>query len=119
MQALWIHPPRNEQQWQAYYDLRYRVLRQPWQQPRGSERDELEEDAIHAALWQGEKLLAVGRAHWLNPSTAQIRYMAVEPAYQGKGHGAAILHYLEAQVKVNGGEWIQLNARESALQFYL
>jgi GNAT superfamily N-acetyltransferase len=113
-----IRAPETEPEWQAYFDLRFRVLRKPWGQPPGSERDELEETAIHAALWLGKELIAVGRAHWQEEKIAQVRYMAVEPAYQGKGYGACVLHYLEAKVKIEGGEMIRLNARENALSFY-
>ena len=35
-----IRSPKTTDEWQEYYDLRYRVLRQPWNQPRGSERNE-------------------------------------------------------------------------------
>ncbi|MEJ2362384.1 MAG: thioesterase, partial [Gammaproteobacteria bacterium] len=34
--------PQTKQEWQAYFDLRWRILRAPWQQARGSERDDLE-----------------------------------------------------------------------------
>jgi GNAT superfamily N-acetyltransferase len=118
MSYFCIQPPQKEQEWQAYFDLRFRVLRLPWKQPRGSERDELEEVAMHAALWLNKELIAVGRAHWQEKEIAQVRYMAVEPAHQGKGYGAYILHYLEAKVKIDGGKTVRLNARENALRFY-
>jgi len=31
---------------ERYFDLRWRVLREPWQQPRGSERDDRERREI-------------------------------------------------------------------------
>ena len=33
--------PRTTQEWESYFDLRWRVLREPWGQARGSERDDL------------------------------------------------------------------------------
>jgi hypothetical protein len=33
-----IRPPKTKSEWENYYDLRFRVLREPWQQPRGFEK---------------------------------------------------------------------------------
>ncbi len=33
-----IRSPKTELEWVNYYDLRYRILRQPWNQPIGSEK---------------------------------------------------------------------------------
>ena len=38
-------PPQSAEEFAAYYELRWRVLREPWSLPRGSERDELEGSA--------------------------------------------------------------------------
>ena len=45
-------PPRTPAEWAAYYHLRYAVLRQPWQQPPGSERVPADDEpgTIHALL---------------------------------------------------------------------
>ena len=42
--------PVSPDQWQAYYQLRWQVLRAPWQQTPGSEQDELEAQAHHFML---------------------------------------------------------------------
>ncbi len=54
-----IRSPKNDLEWEQYYDLRYRVLRQPWKQPRGSERNEGDETGEHFALYENEKLMAI------------------------------------------------------------
>jgi len=111
--------PQTEAQWLAYYQLRYQVLRAPWQQPPGSERDELEAQSHHRMLInaQGEAL-AAGRLHQVDASTAQVRYMAVAEHARGEGLGAVILQALEQQAVVIGVQRIILNARESAVGFY-
>lgn len=108
--------PQTPAHWQAYYDLRWRILREPWQQPRGSERDDLEADAIHRAVVAGERIIGVGRLHTADPHTAQIRYMAVEPDYHRQGVASLLLVSLEA---ASTRELITLNSRESACGFYL
>ena len=47
-----IRLPKTEDEWEDYYDLRYRVLRQPLNQPRGSEKNDGDEDGIHFALYE-------------------------------------------------------------------
>ncbi len=110
--------PRTALELERYYDLRWRVLRAPWDQPKGSERDELEPDSFQMAVWDGEIPIAVGRLHFNDPTEAQVRYMAVEPERRGSGLGGQILELLEARAKMEGAKRIVLNAREEAAEFY-
>lgn len=114
-----LRSPQNPAEWQAYYQLRWQVLRAPWQQPKGSEQDELEQQSFHAAAWtdQGE-VVAVGRVHKLNEQQAQVRYMAVSADWQGHGLGALVLQQLEQQALQWQIQQLVLNARESAAGFY-
>jgi ribosomal protein S18 acetylase RimI-like enzyme len=111
--------PETAEEFEAYYDLRWRILRGPWDQPRGSERDEHEAGAAHVmAREDGSRVVGVGRGHLVSPCQAQIRYMAVEPDCRGRGIGAAILLKLEARLREGGAKEIMLNAREGAVKFY-
>ena len=49
-----IRIPETEEEWEDYYALRYRVLREPLGQPIGSERNEGDETGIHFALYHYE-----------------------------------------------------------------
>ena len=111
--------PRDAAEWERYYDLRWRVLREPWAQPRGSERDSLDSEAVHAAIWDDDRPLAAGRLHFNSPAEAQVRYMAVDESCRGKGLGSRILATLEARAVEAGAELMVLNAREEAAPFYL
>lgn len=111
--------PETEAQWQGYYQLRYQVLRAPWQQPPGSERDDLEPQAQHRMLVnQAGEVLAVGRLHLVDAVTAQVRYMAVAETARGQGLGAIVLQALEQQAVISGARRVILNARDSAVVFY-
>lgn len=117
--GLQLRSPQTDAEWQAYYQLRWQVLRAPWQQPPGSERDELEGESIHLMLMaENGDIAAVGRLHKVDVHTAQVRYMAVADAWQGQGAGARILQGLEQHAVAMGVNTVVLNARESALHFY-
>ncbi|MEJ2142957.1 MAG: GNAT family N-acetyltransferase [Gammaproteobacteria bacterium] len=114
-----ISSPSTEKEWNAYYDLRWEILRKPWYQPKGSEKDELEDSSIHKIILnQDDQILASGRIHFTGKNTAQIRYMAVLPEYRDMGLGTMILNALEEEALKHIAREIILHARESAVAFY-
>lgn len=113
-----VGKPRTKKEYQKYYDLRWRILRKRWNQPKGSEKDELEGQSIHLMACEKGKPLGAGRVHFNSSKEAQIRYMAVEEGLQGKGIGTIILKELEKSAKRKGANHIILNARQSAVGFY-
>ena len=113
-----VREPSEASEIDSYYDLRWRVLREPWSQERGQERDEHEPEAIHLGAWIGNRLVGVGRLHFISPDTAQIRYMAVEPEMQGRRIGSRILEELELRAQQRDAKRILLNARDRAVRFY-
>lgn len=112
--------PVSDLDWEGYFDLRWRVLREPWNQPRGSERDELDQGSFHLMLRdQSGAVVAVGRLHVNSPEEAQVRFMAVDESWRGHGLGSRILKRLEEQACKQSIKRIVLNAREEALDFYV
>ena len=116
--SIEIRVPKDPKEWGLYYDLRWRLLRAPWQRPRGSEKDEIESECTHAALFFDGVLAAVSRLQKNSDSEGQIRYMAVDNTFQGQKLGKRILAYLEEQAQDQGMTSIVLDARENALAFY-
>jgi predicted GNAT family N-acyltransferase len=111
--------PKSAAEFEKYFDLRWRVLRAPWQQPRGSEQDDFESKSQHLMIVDPDgQALAVGRLHFNSSSEAQIRFMAVEPVAQGRGLGSVILRELEARARAAGATAIVLNARDNVRLFY-
>jgi len=101
------------------FHLRWRILRQPWGQAPGSERDEFEDTAWHRiALTSDQEIIGTGRLQRTDHRTAQVRYMAVQENYRCVGVGKQILLSLEEQARLSGFKTIRLEARESALPFY-
>ena len=118
-----IHAPRTPAEWAAYYQVRYAVLRQPWQQPPGSERvpADDEPDTVHALLLADAaepRALAVGMLQPTGNRQGQIRFMAVDPETAGRGLGQRVVAYLEEQAQAMGLTEIVLHSRKTAVGFY-
>jgi predicted GNAT family N-acyltransferase len=114
-----VAEPVSPEDFEKIFNLRFDVLRAPWNQPRGSEKDENESSAIHALIKdESGKCIASGRLQFNNAEEGQIRFMAVETEYRGQGLGKMILDFLEQKAKANNTFSIVLQARENALQFY-
>lgn len=115
-----IRRPKTEQEFAAYYDLRWRVLRKPWGQPKGSEKDDKEEESIHIMAVDKETggIVGVGRLHKNSDEEGQIRFMAVRDDYRGRGIGRMILSELHAEATRLGLKRVVLVARDPAVGFY-
>lgn len=101
------------------FQLRYEVLRKPWNQPFESSFDEKDAISLSAYIEEKNICIACGRLDILDNTTAQIRYMAVHPNYRNQQLGQSILEFLEKQAIDKGIKTIILHARENALSFYL
>ena len=112
--------PTTSKEFKKYYNLRYEILRKPWGQPLGSEKDKGEETSIHRMIIDEStgEVLAVGRLQFNSKDEAQIRYMAVADEFQGQGLGSQIISALEDVAWEKGSRKIILQSRKNALQFY-
>lgn len=109
----------TEQELKAILQLRYTVLRQPWNQPIESATDDLEKTSVNAYLEDGSGVaIACGRLQENEHKTGQIRFMAVAISYQGQGLGKKMLAFLEEKARDAGLHKIELQARENAVAFY-
>lgn len=114
-----IRTPITEVEWEAYFDLRYRVLREPLRQPRGSEKNDGDETGIHFALFENKNILAIARLDLTEDDVAQVRFVAVEFSLQNQGYGKKIMLDIESKSRELGVSKIILHARDYAVDFYL
>lgn len=112
--------PRTAEDFEAYYSLRWEILRKPQYKCRGSERDPADDSAHHImAVTSDGKTVGVGRIHIREDDVAQIRYMAVHPDFEGKGIGRKIIAALEQQIcSLHQSCEIEINSRDTAVPFY-
>ena len=78
----------------------------------------MDDSAHHLMMVRHQTIIAIGRIHANTPQQSQIRYMAVDRAYQRQGLGTQLLDALESQAKKWRTNSILLYARESAIGFY-
>lgn len=114
-----VRSPKTKEEFERYIDLRWRILRAPWDQPRGSELDELEANAFPIMVCEVDGIpIGVGRVHFNSETEAQIRFMAVEESWRGKGIGSLVLKELEKIAIEKGAKKIILHARDNVVKFY-
>jgi N-acetylglutamate synthase-like GNAT family acetyltransferase len=114
-----VRPPQTPEEFERYRDLRWRILRAPWNQPKITEQDDLENDDFPIMVCEIDGIpIGVGRAHFLSEDEVQIRSISVEPEWEGKGIGSIVLKELEKIVIAKGAKRIIIHARINAVEFY-
>lgn len=112
--------PKTADELARYYDFRWRMLREAWRMPVGSERDAYDELSAHRMIVTDHgETIAIGRLYMTPDNDGQIRFMAVHPNYRHKGMGAIVLMALESLARQDGAKRLVCNAREDAIPFYL
>ena len=64
------------------------------------------------------EIIGIGRLHKVSSDTHQVRYFAVHKDYRRVGLGTYLMKDLEKIALKNKSDYIMLNARENALNFY-
>ena len=123
MSSYIIRQPESDKDYESYYHLRWELLRKPYDQMKGSEKDEYEDQAYHLMITDlSNKIIGIGRLHEIkntvDESVAQIRYMGILDEYQNNGLGTKVLNKLEKYAYSNNFNKIILHSRESAINFY-
>jgi len=116
---LKIVEPKSIEEFDSYFQLRWEILRKPWGQPKGSERDESDFNGINRMILD-EKGHPIGVGMLLINSVqeAQIRFMAVSGNYQGMKVGTLLMDCLESIACEHKCSHIILQSRENAVKFY-
>lgn len=80
-------------------------------------------DTLHVGAYLGGTQVGVASIYreaqpGVSDASWRLRGMAVTPAVQGQGHGAALLHACMAHARAHGGTRLWCNARTTAAGFY-
>ena len=118
MSKIHFKTPENDQEFMEYDLFRWKILRKPLGKSVDSLKDNHEKHAFHLIGIMHNKIIACGRLHKNSSIEAQIRYMAVDKKYRGRGLGKKIVEHLEDYASRNQFKTIVLNARDHAIKFY-
>jgi predicted GNAT family N-acyltransferase len=104
------------------YQLRMSVLIVGTNRTSPQFQGDLEPDAHHLGAFDGERIIGCASfipSEWMGLPAWQLRGMATDPQYLGKGVGSAVLRYGEETLRSCGRSVLWCNARTSAVGFYL
>ena len=122
-----IKQAETKEEFKDYYHLRWKLLRAPWNQPEGSETDDIEDQCFHVIAVAPSnhsnndyknKVIGVARLQFNSSTEAQIRYMAVEQSHERQGIGRKLVNTIENHARNSSCKTIILDAREPAVEFY-
>ena len=102
--------PKTREDFKAYYELRYKVLRAPWGQPKDTEKDDYEPISQHFMAIDDEngKIVGVIKMFEKTEGVGWVSHLAIDPGYQKKGvDNASGFGVLQISCSHTGGRYRQ------------
>jgi GNAT superfamily N-acetyltransferase len=107
-----LDAPQCAQEWQAYHGIRRKVFHLP-------RPDEDTSPGTHPLLlWHEDQPVGAIQVDDLQNAAAALRLVAIDPAYQGDGHGRIMLERAEEFVKTLGCHKAVVYSTPEAAGFY-
>ena len=114
-----IKTPTTHDDFKAYYALRYKVLSEPWGQPKGTEKDDYEPISEHfMAVNEKDEVVGVVKLYEKDKDVGHISHLAVSPEYQRKGIGRLLLEAVEQRARARGFRTLGTMARVTATAYF-
>jgi len=115
-----IKTPVTRDDFKAYYALRYKVLREPWGHPKGTEKDDYEPISEHfmAVDDQTGEVAAVVKLYEKAPGVGHISHLAVAGNHQRRGIGQLLIQTVERRARERGFHALGAMARVTATAFF-
>jgi len=114
-----IKTPKNHDDFKAYYTLRYKVLREPWGHPKGTEKDDFEPISEHfMAVNEKGDAAGVVKLYEKSEGVGYISHLAVATEHQHKGVGHLLLKTVEERAHERGFKVIGTMARVTATAYF-
>lgn len=114
-----IKTPTTRDDFKAYYALRYKILREPWGHPKGTEKDDYEPISEHfMAVNEKGEVVGVVKLYEKSAGVGHISHLAVASEYQHKGIGRLLILGVETRAKERGFHSVGTMARVTATKFF-
>jgi len=117
-EPLIIRKPLSKEDFELMYNLRWRVLREPWNQPKGSEKDDIETESYPFIVTLNEKIVATARFHTADDNEGRIEYLAVESEYRKRRIASKLMLYIEGFAINLGLTCILIRAPKTTKEFF-
>lgn len=115
-----IKIPKSRDDFKAYYALRYKVLREPWGHPKGTEKDDFEAISEHfmAVAEKTGEILGVIKLFEKEAGVGQVSHLAVATEHQHKGVGKFLVEAVEARAREHGFKTLGAMVRVTTTAFF-
>lgn len=115
-----ILSPKTREEFKAYYDLRYKVLRETWGLQKGTEKDDYEPISKHLMAVDDATHEIVGVVKYFEkePGVGWFSHMAVSPKLQHKGIGKMLLTFVEDEARKEGYQILGCMARLNTTEYF-
>ncbi len=115
-----IKTPQTREDFKEYYALRYELLRRPWGQGKGTEKDDYEPISQHfmAVDDQTGKVVGVIKLMEKEPGVGWFSHLAVVKAYQGQGIGKLLVETVERAAVEKGFKVIGCMSRLNTTSYF-
>lgn len=110
--AYRLDSPRCDQDWQAYHGIRRKVFHLP------RPVEEISPDCHALLLFLGDQPIGAIQVDDLRNAAAALRLVAIDPSFQGGGHGRVMLERAEQYVRDLGCSKAVVYATPEAAGFY-
>lgn len=115
-----LKSPKTPEDFKAYYALRYKVLREPWGHPKGTEKDDYEAISEHfmAVDEMTGEVLGVVKLFEKEAGVGKISHLAIAAEQQHKGIGNFLIEAVEQRARERGFKTIGAMARVTATAYF-
>ena len=114
-----IKTPKSRDDFKAYYALRYKVLREPWGHPKGTEKDDYEPISEHfMAVNEKGDVVGVAKLFEKAEQVGHISHLAVSPDHQHQGIGHLLLKTVEQRARERGFITLGTMARATSTAYF-
>lgn len=114
-----IKSPKTREDFKAYYAVRYRVLSEPWGDPKGAEKDDYEPISEHfMAVNEKEEVVGVVKLYERDDRVGYVSHLAVAPEYQHQGIGRLLLEAVEQRARERGFHTLGTLARATGTAYF-
>jgi N-acetylglutamate synthase-like GNAT family acetyltransferase len=112
--------PQTRENFKEYYDLRYKVLREPWGLPKGTEKDDYEPISHHfmAVDEATGKVVGVIKIFEKEAGVGCFSHLAVSASEQGKGIGKMLVSFIEEEARREGYKIVGTSTRLNTTDFF-